>query len=94
MGNPYRLPVTKVYGDCEVYVDFVDGWREEESRWGDIFVKLLEIVLECVYSEAVGGFGLVGQHDRIRVSIQYHYQVARGNDSVSIPYNSGNRTDA
>ena len=77
--NIYRLPFTKVSENCLVLVYFVDDLRIEAGRWNDVYLKALMIVLGCVFGHGVGGFGLVGQHDRIRVSVRYFHQVAKGN---------------
>lgn len=69
--NIYRLPFTKASENCMVSVDFVDDLRVEAGRWEDVYLKTLEVVFGCVYGHEVGGFGLVGQHDRIRVSVRY-----------------------
>ena len=76
MEDMYRLPFTRVYEDCKVLAEFVDHLTEEEASWNDIHLKALEIVFDCVQSVGVGGVGLVGQLDRIRVSVQYYHQVA------------------
>ena len=77
--NIYRLPFKKVSEDCVILVDFIDDLRVEAGRWNDIYLMALEVDFGCVLAHGVGGFGLVGQHDRIRVSVRYLSQVARGN---------------
>ena len=93
-GDIYSLPTTSVFEACGILVDFADGLREEEGRWSDVIIKTLEIIHACVGLEGVGGNGLVGEHERIRVSVLYRYQGARGDDSLTIPYISRNQTDA
>ena len=79
MESIYRLPFTKSSVDCAVSVDFVDDIRVEVARWNDIYLKALEIVFGCVFGHGVGGYGLVGQHNRIRVSVRHLPGVAEGN---------------
>lgn len=94
MWNIYSLPSTSVSEDCGILVDFANGVREEEGRWSDVLLKTLEIIHACVGREGVGGNGLVGEHERIRVSVRYRYQGAGGDDSLTIPYVLRNYTDA
>ena len=77
--NIYRLPFMKASETCEIWVDFVDDVRVEAGRWSEVYLKTLEIVFGCVYGRGVGGYGLVGQHDRIQVSVRYLPEVARRN---------------
>lgn len=77
--SKYRLPFTRSSVDCEVSVDFVDDVRVEVARWKDVSLKALEIVFGCVFGHGVGGYGLVGRHQRIMVSVRYVPEVATGN---------------
>ena len=79
MESTYRLPFTKSSVDCTVYVDFVDDIRAEVARWSDVYLKALEVVFGCVFGHGIGGYGLVGRHDRIVVSVRHHPEVAKGN---------------
>ena len=76
--NIYRLPFIKASETCEILVDFVDDLILEAGRWSDVYLKALEIIFACVYGRGVGGYGLVGQHDRIQVSVRYLPEVAIG----------------
>ena len=83
-----------MFENCGVLVDFADDLTEEEGRWSDVYLKALEIIHACVGAEGVGGNSLVGEHERIRVSVRYRYQGASGDDNLTIPYISRNQIDA
>ena len=90
----YRLPYASVYKDYEIVVDFTNHLNEELGEWLENYLRAFEIIHTCVRTGAVGGNGLVRQHDRIRVSVGYRYLVASGNDSLNISNISGDVTDA
>ena len=79
MESTYTLPFIKSSVDCVVSVEFVDHVRAEVARWSDVYRKALEIVFGCVFGHGIGGYGLVGRHDRIVVSVRHHPEVAIGN---------------
>ena len=94
MDDNYRLPYASVYKDCEIVVDFINDLNEELGEWLENNLRAFEIIHTCVRTEAVGGNGLVGQHNCIRVSVAYRIPVASGNDSLTISNISGDVTDA
>ena len=79
MESTYRLPFTESSVDCAVSVDFVDDIRVEVARWSDVYLKALEIVFGCVFGHGTGGYGLVGRHNHIMVSVRHHPEVSSGN---------------
>ena len=90
----YRLPYTSVNVDCQTLVDLEDDLTEEVGVWFENYQKALLIIYGCVLSYDIGGYGLVGQNDRIRVSVGYRYPVASGDDSLTKSNIPGNVTDA
>lgn len=82
MDDDYRLPHASVYNDCEILVDFTNDLNEELGEWLENYLKAFEIIHTCVRTKAVGGTGLVGLRNRIRISVGYRYPVASGNDSL------------
>ena len=80
----YRLPYISIIDDCQILIDLEDDLREEVGIWYENFQKALQIVVGCVLSHNIGGSGLVGQHDRIRVSVGYRDPGASGDDSVTM----------
>lgn len=69
----YRLPYKSVNEDCEILVDLEDDLREEVGTWFEIYQKALQIMYGCVLRYSVGGYGLVGQDNHLRVSVGYRY---------------------
>ena len=94
MDDNYRLPYASVHKNCEIVVDFTNDLNEELGEWLENYFRALETFHTFVRTEAVGGNGLVGQHNRIRVSVEYQYPVATGNGSLPISNISGNVIDA
>ena len=90
----YRLPYLTVNEDCQILIDFEDGFQEEVGVWFENYQKAVEIVYNCVLSHNIGGYGLVGQHSRMRISVGYRHPGASGNDSLTISKISGNVVDA
>lgn len=90
----YRLPYTSVIEDCQILIDLEDHLRDEVGAWYENYQRALQILYGCVLSHNIGGSGLVGRNNRIRVSLGYRDPGASGDDSLTISDISGNVTDA
>ena len=73
----FILPNKWDSGNCAIEIDVVQADDEEHSTFAAIFKRAFDIAVECVINPPhLGGKGLVGDHDRLRVSIYGVYPKA------------------
>lgn len=87
--DEFRLPVSKVSGDCEVTVDFSPGEIEDNYFWFGIQVAASRLSSACqemgkLQTTRTGGWLLTGISEKIRVTLAKPLRsVLQGNVTVS-----------
>ena len=74
-----RLPVRYTHQTCDIFVELVDGVKEERSTWMTIGWETWILVFGCVIQRAhLGGEILVGEGNHIRVTVKNPIQEVKG----------------
>ena len=66
----FTVPYKWAYGDCTIEIDVLREGEEESSTFAAIFKRAFDIAVNCVIKPPnLGGRGLVGRNERLKVTI-------------------------
>ena len=69
-GAGFTVPYLWHYGNCVIEVDVVRQEVDERSTFAAIFKRAFDVAVECVIKPPhLGGKGLVGEHEQLKVWI-------------------------
>lgn len=81
-----RLPVRYNHYTCNILIELVGNVQEEKSTWSTLAWQTWVLMTKCVLDGShQGGDVLVGERNHIRVTVEYLFREARGNNNSTIP---------